>query len=231
MASCRPDVIRRIHHFFFDFGDGKTLSDFPIFVESKAAWSSMRGWEYTLWNETTARNLVETRRPEFLDTYDSFKYPIQRLDVAKYLVAHHIGGFVVDLDIVPLPKVRVDDILGRNSPPYLFDRCTRKGIVANDIFYVGVQGLPGIFDDLASNKARLDKIEAYKCRKMRYAFHSTGPDFLSRYLKATGLHRYCTAISQRTFLDPKQAHRNVSADDPKVRIVHHLSWASQLSRH
>lgn len=110
-----------------------------------------------------------------------------------------------------------------------FDRCSRKNVVANDIFYVGVLGLPGIFDDLASNKARLDAIEAYKCRKMRYVFHSTGPDFFSRYLKRTKLDNYVVAISERTFLDRREQHRNASVELPKTRVVHHLSWVPQLS--
>ena len=119
--------------------------------------------------------MIDTRCPDFSETYNSVEYPTQRLDLAKYLVAHYIGGFVADLDVVP--NVHADEILDQNDPPYLFDRCSRKNVVANDIFYVGVLGLPGIFDDLASNKARLDAIEAYKGRQMRHVFHSTGPDF------------------------------------------------------
>ena len=164
--------------------------------------------------------LIDANCPEFSPTYESFKYPIQRLDIAKYLVAHHTGGLVADLDI--LPKCHADKIVG-DGVPYLFDRCTRKRIVANDFFYVGAQGLPGLFDDLASNKARLDAIEAYKCRKMRYVFHSTGPDFFSRCLKRTDLDTYTVAISDRIFLDQREARRSVSVPEPQIRVVHHFN--------
>ena len=219
-------AIRKIHQFFFDFGGGKVLADFPIFVESKNAWSTMEGWEYTLWTESMVETMIGTHCTEFMRTYESFKYPIQRLDLAKYLVGHYAGGLVVDLDVVPY--CHVDKIVG-DDVPYLFDRCTRKRIVANDFFYVGELGLPGIFDDLVSNKARLDAIEAYKCRKMRYIFHSTGPDFFSRYLKRTKLDKYTVAISDRKFLDQKEAHRSIAAAEPRVQVVHHLSWRRQLA--
>jgi len=39
-------MIRRIHQFFFDFGAGMRLEDYPLFVQSRRAFSENRGWKY-----------------------------------------------------------------------------------------------------------------------------------------------------------------------------------------
>lgn len=53
----------------------------------------------TTWNATAARELLETHYPWFLPTYDSYPYPIQRVDAIKYFVLYHFGGIYMDLDI------------------------------------------------------------------------------------------------------------------------------------
>ena len=63
---------------------------------------------------------------------------------------------------------------------------------------------------------------------MRYVFNTTGPDFFTRYLKRTGLTRYAARLSARSFLDPRQKHREVVSPGAKLDIVHHLSWLPQL---
>ncbi len=97
----------------------------------------MEGWSYTLWSESLVQDLIETKCPEFWDIYSSLKYPIQRLGLAKYLVAHYIGGLVVDLDV--LPNCHVNEFVGEDVP-YIFDRCSRRCITANDFFTWGRAG-------------------------------------------------------------------------------------------
>ena len=150
---------------------------------------------------------------------------MQRVDLAKYLVAHHVGGLVADLDV--MPKCHVDDIIGDKL--FVFDRCSRKHVVANDFFYIGEQGaLPGICDVFNANLARVNSIKVYEQRKMRYVFHTSGPDFWTRYLKLVGLDGFVLALSDRIFADPKQARRNTYAEDPKHAVQHQVSWAPQL---
>ena len=76
------------------------------------------------------------------------------------------------------------------------------------------------------NLARVNGVKAYETRKMRYIFHSSGPDFFTRYLKQTGLAKYRVAISDRIFAHAPQ--RNTYATDPRIRVLHQLSWVPQL---
>ena len=45
-----------------------------------------------IWNSTAARSLLEEHYAWFLETYDSYSHPIQRVDAIKYFVVHHYGG-------------------------------------------------------------------------------------------------------------------------------------------
>jgi len=217
--------VRRIHQIFFQFDD-RRLEDYPVFAASNRAFMDVAGWEYRLWDEEQVELLCQSVYPKLWNTYRSLKFAIQKVDLAKYMIADSCHGVVCDLDVIPLSHL--DHIV--SDRPYLFDRCSRKHIICNDFFYVGEAGLPGIFAYFAENLARINAIHAYKQRKMRYVFHTTGPDFFTRYLKRAGLSEHVAAISNRSFLDPRQRHRNVNATKPKLDIVHHLSWAPQLTQ-
>lgn len=217
--------IRKIHQIFFRF-DTRTLYDYPCFVRSHNAFKDMGGgWEYRLWDESCAESLCQTEYPELWDTYKTLK-PIQRVDLAKYMIADTCHGIVSDFDVIPL--VHADDIVGHR--PYLFDRCSRKHVVCNDFMYVGEGGLPGITEYFLENLERIEGIPCYEQRRMRKIFQTSGPDFFTRYLKRAGLCKYVEAISSRSFLDPKEKHRSVCAPSLKLDIVHHLSWLPQVQR-
>ncbi len=57
-----------------------------------------KGWKYRLWTDSENRELVATRYPWFLKTYDAYPSPIQRADAARYMIAHAHGGLYADLD-------------------------------------------------------------------------------------------------------------------------------------
>ena len=194
-----------------------------MFVTSRALSEAEHGWTCKLWAERQVERLCRTRYPKLWPRYLKL-LPIQQIDVAKYLVADAEGGIVADLDV--LPRRSLDKVVGASDN--VFDRCSRKGVIANDFFYVGTGGLPGIAEALLDNLARVDAIRVYRERRLRYMFRSTGPDFFTRYLKRTGLAKYTRALSNRRFLDPRQRHRNVRARGAASDVIHHLSWARHV---
>ena len=107
--------LRLIHQIFFDF-DGRRIESYPVFVSSRDAFASMDGWLYRLWDEAAVASLVRERYPALWDTYRGLRYPIQRVDFAKYAIADSFGGVVSDLDVLPL--CHMDHLV---SSPCLFD--------------------------------------------------------------------------------------------------------------
>ena len=45
-----------------------------------------------------SRKFIATEYPWFLDTFDSYPFPIQRADSIRYFVLAHYGGIYIDLD-------------------------------------------------------------------------------------------------------------------------------------
>lgn len=56
-------------------------------------------YQYILWTDESARELIESEYPWFLPVYDSYPYNIQRADAIRYFVLHKYGGIYMDLDI------------------------------------------------------------------------------------------------------------------------------------
>jgi len=55
-------------------------------------------YEYMLWNLTSARDLIAAEYPWFLDTFDGYRFPVQRADAIRYFVLSSYGGVYLDLD-------------------------------------------------------------------------------------------------------------------------------------
>lgn len=55
-------------------------------------------WEYRLWNDDDALNLVKTKYPEHLWWYMAMPTNIQRVDAARAFILHQYGGLYADMD-------------------------------------------------------------------------------------------------------------------------------------
>jgi len=56
------------------------------------------GWKEMLWTEEMSRDFIRKNYPWFLDTYDGYRFPVQRVDTTKYFLMLHYGGIYLDLD-------------------------------------------------------------------------------------------------------------------------------------
>lgn len=52
-----------------------------------------------LWTDAGSRDFIAKNYAWFLETFDGYKYNIQRADAIRYFVLHHYGGIYIDLDI------------------------------------------------------------------------------------------------------------------------------------
>eukprot|EP00798_Chlamydomonas_sp_ICE-L_P019947 gene19947-26655_t len=107
-AKGTPQVVPRILH--------QTWKDKDIPQKWKAAQKSCQDlhpdYEYRLWTDADARELIARRFPWFIGTYDGYTHNIQRADALRYFVLYEYGGIYVDLDI--LCKKKLDPLLHFN---------------------------------------------------------------------------------------------------------------------
>lgn len=55
-------------------------------------------YEYMLWTDEKSREFIATEYSWFLETFDSYKYPIERADSIRYFILSYYGGIYIDLD-------------------------------------------------------------------------------------------------------------------------------------
>jgi len=82
-----------------------------------------------LWTDAISREFIAEHYPWFLDTFDNYRYPIQRADAIRYFVLYHYGGVYIDLDIGCLRPV--DPLL---AYPVLLPETVPVG-VSNDLMF------------------------------------------------------------------------------------------------
>src|SRR5271157_1402208 len=57
-------------------------------------------YEYLLFDDEQVRRFIEQEFPQHREVFDSFQFPIQRIDFFRYLAVYHYGGFYFDLDVL-----------------------------------------------------------------------------------------------------------------------------------
>ena len=96
-VSCNSKIPKIIHQSY------KT-SDLPDrWKATPGKWKKVHpDWEYRFWSDEDNRELIRTKYPWFLPTYDSYRHGISRADAARYFVILTYCGVYSDLDVQPL---------------------------------------------------------------------------------------------------------------------------------
>ncbi|KAK9452141.1 nucleotide-diphospho-sugar transferase [Limtongia smithiae] len=93
-STAQPQLIPKIIH--------QTWKNETVPEKWKAAQATCTAmhpdFEYMLWTDASAREFISTQYPWFLETYDSYPFPIMRADAIRYFVLAHYGGIYIDLD-------------------------------------------------------------------------------------------------------------------------------------
>ncbi len=94
-------IPRRIIQLSLSAGGGKARELSPL---ERAAVTNIRllhpDWEYILFDDARAGDLVASYCPEYEPVLRAFRYPIQRCDFVRNLAIYFLGGFYFDLDVL-----------------------------------------------------------------------------------------------------------------------------------
>lgn len=96
------------------------------------------GYDVWLWTDAKALAFLETYYPDFVPTFLSYPYDIQRADSIRYFLIYHYGGIYIDMDIGC--NKPVDWILNSTSAGFLAPETWPAGF-SNDVF-ASVPGHP-----------------------------------------------------------------------------------------
>jgi len=82
----------------------QTGSPTHLSVLEKACRANVRlmnlGFEYLYFDDNAVNDFVAREFPQYQDTFQSFRFPIQKYDFFRYLAVYHFGGFYFDLDLL-----------------------------------------------------------------------------------------------------------------------------------
>lgn len=82
---------------------------FPLpnaFVKLSQTWKELHpNWQYIFWDDIKIANFIEMNFPQYLNSYHSFSYDIQRWDAIRYLILYKMGGLYVDFDYECLENI------------------------------------------------------------------------------------------------------------------------------
>jgi mannosyltransferase OCH1-like enzyme len=91
-------------------------------------------YTYMLWDDETARNFIKENYAWFLETFDSYKYNIHRVDATRYFILYHYGGIYADLDYEPLInfyKYLPQTMVGIIESPYVWNEKTQNALMSS----------------------------------------------------------------------------------------------------
>ena len=91
-------------------------------------------YEHRLWSDKDIRSLINASYPWFLQTFDSYKYPIQRVDVGRLFMVYYHGGIYLDMDIkckVPFTEIQRNHNFQQGNISVLLSNTDPIGITNN----------------------------------------------------------------------------------------------------
>lgn len=150
-------------------------------------------WQWRLWTDTDNDALVEREFPQLLERYRTYPYPIQRVDVARYLMLYRHGGVYVDLDfecfrdITPLLQGR-QCVLSLEADAHNAVHGAER--IVSNAFMAATPRHPLFADvirDLQSHRS---------CQRVsdRIVLDTTGPMMLTRVLDRVGTEASVTVL-------------------------------------
>ncbi|OAQ98275.1 hypothetical protein LLEC1_03917 [Akanthomyces lecanii] len=92
-----PRIIHQVLHNWRQHGnESKLLPEWE--TQRQSCRDKNPEWEYKFWTEDMSRDLIRNEFPWFVETYENFRYPIQREQTVRYFILRHYGGIYIDLD-------------------------------------------------------------------------------------------------------------------------------------
>ena len=106
-----------IHQVYGIYKDEKPIPNEWIKF-SKTLRDNHKNWKYKLWDDKSCLNLIKTYYPWFLETYNGYKYPIQKADAIRPFILYHEGGIYLDMDFTCIRNI---DKFFKNQGVYLLE--------------------------------------------------------------------------------------------------------------
>ena len=185
-----------VHQIFINFYNLEEMPELFITCQKKVLkWVEENNYSYRLWDKKSCDRLIQ-KYPEFIEMYNSVKYPIMKVDIIRFIILHYYGGLYLDLDCEPsITRLKKYDFACAKT---LKHKDIRKGDkIKNKLYEIEIlQSCPCnniLTDYLKYVKKQIeekDKIKVYDTWKVRYVLQTTGPLSFCRFIKDKKINTY-----------------------------------------
>ena len=136
---------------------------------------------YQFYTDEGILQFIETKMPQYAETYHRLKYKIQRLDLFRYLAVYYYGGLYLDLDMeivqeftnISRDKCMFPVEFEQNTDVYLHKQDMHV-LLGNYSFYApkGHPFIKQIIDNIVSQRIQTEYIPKHE---EAYVLYTTGP--------------------------------------------------------
>ena len=166
-----------VNQIFLTLQEGKNINDYPIYLKSNELFRNLTS-KYTLINDTKANNLMK-KYPEFYNMWKNVRYNIMKVDIVRFVILYHYGGFVADLDVFPNTS-NLRNVVDETK----FTIFTPSRRLNYEILYTPKHN-ELCLQFLRYVKTQIEeksKLKVYETWKGRYVLQTTGPKCFKRFL-------------------------------------------------
>lgn len=179
----------------------------------------MPDWKYVLMDDEENRAFVEKYYPDFLRTYDNFRYGIQRADAIRYMWLYKHGGIYMDLDYEI--KRPLDELFTNNSEVYL----VHSGNVGTYLTNSFMASKPGCSLWLkVLEKMKNPDIPWFYFGKHMEVMNSTGPVMLTHVVRESDI--VYSMLPVKKVVPCSLCNVKCNADNSYLQQLEGSSWVS-----
>tara|TARA_R110000744_G_scaffold157723_1_gene273671 strand:+ start:132 stop:884 length:753 start_codon:yes stop_codon:yes gene_type:complete len=186
-------IPRIIHQIYFDFKKRPESKNFRSIEEFRAGFDKTNQYcelnkiQHKLWTEQQIDQLIEYEFPDLMELWNSFRYKIQKVDLAKFLILYIHGGIYLDLDCHP-----IRDINHLFDEPYFFTRWNDSQLPYTAC--LGTISQHPLFKEIIEHckysTYQKQEMNRYDTWHARLIFQTTGHFMLQRVLKKNKIQNY-----------------------------------------
>lgn len=202
-----------------------SLDEIPRFKESHLMtkqYCQEMGYDYWLWGEEELLGFFkEFRNGQYLDFYINFKFPVMKVDFARYAILYAYGGIYLDLDVNIIPGkdithlTKLDPLIVRwNGDPSMKPYIAVLGCRAESQLFLDV-----LNHSVESYQEKI-KMPIYEVWSGRLVFQTTGHFMLQRVLRR---HKFPDSDKQN-ILHVKSKGKEHIAPDPIFLDTNESIW-------
>ena len=155
-----------------------------VFKELSETWKEKHpDWQYILWDDAMMDGFMRKHYPQYIDTYNSFLYDIQRWDIIRYLILYDMGGMYVDFDMECLenvePLLQKGCCFSCQVEDHIFPDSKVKGVYFDNAFMASTVKHP-FMRHIVEQVFSMDlTFQPKGLSKLKYVLETSGPVMIS----------------------------------------------------